>query len=360
MQPNSRRDQSKAAPSTAALGMAAAIAVLIAAARATAAEPPVPIKVAGVPSISTAGLFVAIDKGYFREAGLDVEFSTIESGSDVQAMLATNRVQVISGALSAAMFNSMAQNLPVKIYYTVATGPSFHYLMVRSDLKDAIRTPADLKGRIVAVGGKATGDYYSLGRVLESVGLSMKDIDARTVVFSEMPAALANKALDIALMIPPLTDAMAQKGIAVKWLDVEDVVKVKPMVIAVGQMNTDWVRTHEQAAKGYLTAVLKGTREYCQAFHFGPNRPEIVKLLAKYTAIHDPALIDRIEWGASDPIGSIPRASLEDFEEFDLGQKLISKRLPLDQVAELDWVQEAGRKLGPFTLIHDDGKPGCR
>lgn len=340
-----------------AVATALALVGTVAGARAAAL---VPMTAAVVPSISAGGIFIAEEKGYFREAGLDVRLENIESGSDLQAMLATNRVQMIGGALSAAMFNAMARKLPVKMFFTVAMSPSFHNFMVRPDLKDVIKTPADLKGRIIAISGRATGDYYAVGRVLESAGLDVGDADIRTIGFSEMSAALQNKAIDVGVLIPPLTDALAAKGIAVKWLDPETILKVKPELIAVGQMNTDWTSQHKAAAKAFLKAVLRGTREYCEAFHFGPNRPEVVRILAKYSSIHDPKLIDRIEWGASDPIGTIPAASLEDFQSFELNHKLINKRLPLSRVAEFAWIKEAGQELGPFKLAHDDGKPGCR
>lgn len=342
------------------LAAAAGLLALASAGDPAVAATPVTITAALVPSISAGGMFIAQEKGFFRDAGLDVVFQNIESGSDLQAMLATDRVQVISGAVSAAMFNAMARNLPVKMFFTVAVSPSFHYLMVRTDLKDEIKTPADLKGRIIAISGNATGDYYAVGRVLESAGLSVADADIRSIGFSAMPAALQNKAIDVAVLIPPLTDAMVEKGLAVKWLDPEDVLRAKPELIAVGQMNTDWTKTHEEAAKNFLKALLRGTREYCNAFHFGPNRAEVVRILAKYSSIHDAALIDRIEWGASDPVGAIPVASLEDFQDFELSQKLIATKLPLDRVAEFEWIKEAGRELGPFMLAHDDGKPGCR
>ena len=337
--------------------LAAAIILVAGVAR---AEEPVRLTAAVVPAIAAGGLYVAYEKGFFRAAGIELDIQDVNSGSDLQAMLATNRVQVISGAISAAMFNSMARDLPVKVFYTVGISPSFHYLMVRDDLKDAIRKPADLKGRSIAVSGRASGDYYGVARVLETGGLTFKDADVKTVGFSEMPAALQNKGIDVAVMIPPLTDAMVQRGLAVKWMDPEDVLTARPVLVAVGQMNTDWVESHEAATKAFLAAVLRGTREYCDAYHFGPNRAEVVGILAKYSSIHDAALIDRIEWGASDPIGEIPSASMADFQAFEVKENLTTTLLPLDRIARTDWIEQAGRALGPFKLTHDDGKPGCR
>jgi NitT/TauT family transport system substrate-binding protein len=336
---------------------ALALASLSAAGTSLAAEK---MTVGIVPSISAGGLYIAVEKGYFSAAGLEVELQNVDSSSDLQMMLGTSRLQVVGGALSAAMLNSIARDLPIKVLYAVAVSPSFHYFMVRADLQDAIKTPADLKSRSIAISGRATTDYYAVGRVLEDAGLSLDNADVTTVPFSEMPAALQNKGIDVAVMIPPLTDAMVARGIAVKFLDPETVLKVKPELIAVGQVNTDWIKEHNAETERYLTALLKGTREFCEAYHFGANRDEVVRILAKYSAIHDPALIARIEWGASDPEGRIPTASIEDFQDFELAQHLVQTKLPIDRIVDPNWVDRAARALGPFTLTHDDGKPGCR
>jgi NitT/TauT family transport system substrate-binding protein len=324
------------------------------------AQPKTPVLVGAVPSTSTGGLFVAKEKGYFAALGLDVQIENIVSASEVEAMLATNRLQVLSGAVAAGMFNSMAKNLPTKIYYNVAATPGFHFLLVRPELKDTMKTAADLKGRAIAINGRGTADYYLIGKLLETVGLSIKDIDIRVMAFGQMSVGLQNGAVDSAVTIAPFTDLLIQKGIGVRWLDPEDTLNVKPLLIAAGQMNTDWTAAHPRETVDYLAAVLRGAREYCEAFHGGANRAEIVRILAKYSSVHDADLIERMQWGASDPVGVIPAESLNDFQDFQLKERQIVEKIPLDRVADFAGIAEAGRRLGPFTLVHDDGKPGCR
>src|SRR3954449_3031140 len=53
------------------------------------------------PSLSGAPLYVALEKGYYREAGIDVQLEMSGTSSDMAVLLATNRLQVIGGALSA-------------------------------------------------------------------------------------------------------------------------------------------------------------------------------------------------------------------------------------------------------------------
>ena len=58
---------------------------------------------------------IAEEKGYFREAGLDVKIERINSMGKAVAFLAANHVQVAQGGINAGIFNAMAQGLPVTL-----------------------------------------------------------------------------------------------------------------------------------------------------------------------------------------------------------------------------------------------------
>lgn len=79
------------------------------------------------PSLSGAPLYVALEKGYYREAGIDVQLEMSGTSSDMAVLLATNRLQVIGGALSAGFFNSLSKGLPIGLLMARATSPYFHY-----------------------------------------------------------------------------------------------------------------------------------------------------------------------------------------------------------------------------------------
>jgi ABC-type nitrate/sulfonate/bicarbonate transport system substrate-binding protein len=65
------------------------------------------------PSLSGAPLYVALEKSYYRDAGIDVQLEMSGTSSDMAVLLATNRLQVIGGALSAGFFNSLSKGLPI-------------------------------------------------------------------------------------------------------------------------------------------------------------------------------------------------------------------------------------------------------
>jgi NitT/TauT family transport system substrate-binding protein len=312
------------------------------------------------PSLSGAPLYVALEKGYYRDEGVDVQLDMSGLASDMTVPLAQNRIQVIGGALTAGFFNSVNQGLPVGLFISRATSPYSHYLMIRPELKGVLKEPADLKGRKVAVVSRGAILVYELIKVLEAGGLTLADIDLKYIPFGQMATALAAGAVDAAVMISPLQDAVESKGIGVKWINADTRIKTQPVLISVWWMNTDWARSNEDAARKFVRGTLRGVRDYCNAYHRGPNRDEVTRILAKYSDVKDAALINQIEWGATDPQGRVFEDSVMDIQETFIKEKLVTAKAPMSRIAPAAWVKDVAASLGPFTLAHDDGAPGCR
>ena len=263
-------------------------------------------------------------------------------------------------ALSAGFFNSLSKGLPIGLLISRATSPYSHYLMIRPELKGKLVTPADLKGRSIAVAARGAILVYELAKILEDSGLTLADVDLKYIPFGQMATALTSGAVDAAMMISPLQDQVEAKGIGVKWINADSRIKAQPVLVSVWQMNTDWMRQNEDAAKKFVLGTLRGVRDYCNAYHRGPNRDEVTRILAKYSDVKDAALIDRIEWGATDVHGRIFEASVMDIQDAFLKEKLVSEKVPIGRIAPAAWVGEVAASLGPFKLMNDDGTPGCR
>ncbi|MBX9775925.1 MAG: ABC transporter substrate-binding protein [Xanthobacteraceae bacterium] len=339
----------------------ASIAAALVALSSTGSAQPLPkVTVGDNPSLSGAPLYIALEKGYYREAGVDVQLDMSGTSSDMAVMLATNRLNVIGGAISAGFFNSIAKDLPVALMFSRAVSPFAHHLMIRPDLKDTLKSPADLKGRTVAIAARGAILIYELVKVLEAGGLTLNDVDIKYIPFGQQPTALTNKAVDAALMISPLQDSVAAKGIGIKWINADDFIKVQPVVISVWMMNTDWAKANEDAARKFVRATLRGVRDYCNAYHRGPNRGEVTRILTKYSNVKDAALIDRIDWGAADPQGRIAEASVMDVQATFLKEKLTRDQVTFARIAPAGWIADVAASLGPFTPAADSGAKGCR
>jgi len=93
------------------------------------------ITIAVVPSVPGGATYVALDKGYFRDAGLDVDIERIDSLGKAVAFLATNQVQVAQGGINAGFYNSVAQGLLARAGYDVGTIDGFLGLKTRQAVK---------------------------------------------------------------------------------------------------------------------------------------------------------------------------------------------------------------------------------
>jgi len=211
------------------------------------------ITIAVVPSVPGGATYVALDKGYFRDAGLDVDIERIDSLGKAVAFLATNQVQVAQGGINAGFYNSVAQGLPVALALESGSSPTYHQIIVRTELKDKIRTPADLKGRTVGLSSAGSSSMYEVASVLASAKLTLKDIEPKNLSFAQMATAMANGALDAAMEVAPFTERMIEQNIGVPWIDPDDYIRPLPMTSVGYIVNTDWAQQNRDTARKLFT-----------------------------------------------------------------------------------------------------------
>ena len=325
------------------------------------AQQRIPVTIASVPSVPSASTYLALDKGYFRDAGLDVTVERIDSLSKAVAMVATNRIQVAQGGISAGYFNAVAKGLPIIMALEGGSTPLYHQILVRPDLKDKIKTPADLKGRRVAISAPGSNGVYEIGMMLASAGLRIKDIDIHYISFSQMSIALANGAVDAALMVAPFTDLAVERKIGHAWINPEQFVDPLPMTNLAYVANVDWMQQHRDVARRLFVALARAGRDYCQAYHRGPNRAEVIDTLISNKIVIDRAVIDRMEWQARNPNGKFSVASLLSMQAFYKREGIIEQELPAEKLADNSFADYAAKELGPFELINKASKlEGCR
>src|ERR1700730_14183913 len=176
-------------------------------------------------SVSNGAELIAIEKGYFREVGIKVEMDDIDTSANTIALLATNRLQVIAGGISAGYFNAIEKDLPVIIIADRVSTPIGHNLMLRPDLKDRITNLAGLKGKVIASNGAGSVSTYEVGKMLETAGLSVADVDVKIFPFTQMPVAFANKAIDAGIVIPPFVSQFRDQNLAVDFAEPDALVK---------------------------------------------------------------------------------------------------------------------------------------
>src|SRR3954469_20200504 len=319
------------------------------------------IKVGIARSTSNAAELMALKHGHFKAAGIRLEWDDIDSTANVIALLAQGKYHIVAGGISAGIFNALEKDLPITILSDRVSTPIGHNLMLRPDLKDTVKSLKDLKGRPVASNGAGSVSTYETGKMLEREGLTLTDIDLKILPFTQMGIAFKNKAIDAGLLIPPFVWQPEEQGLALPFGNVDELVQPQPMTIAVIMANSDWAKGNKELVQRYMTAWLRGAREYCQAYHGAPNRQEIIDELVSPKTAPSRELLEKYPWPARSPNGKINVASMLDINKWYVENKMSAKQFPAERIIDSTYIDHAIQKLGPFELQMKDSKlPGCR
>ena len=319
------------------------------------------VRIGNAPSIASGALLIAIERGYFREAGIKVVIEPLDTASNAIALLAQNQFQMIEGGLAAGYFNALERNLPITIAMSRVSTPLGHNLMLRADLKDRVKELRQLKGRVIATNGPGSVSTYEIGKILETAGLTIADVELKVIPFAQYSIAFANKAIDAALAIHPYTSQLRDLNLAVPFADSDELIEPGPISISVNMVNIDWAKHEPDAAYKFYLAALRGARDYCQAYHGGAIRGEIVDLLVKSGIERRPEMLHQYTWPARHPNGRVSMRSMLDMQAWYIRNKYVSSSSPPERLLDLRYVGAAAGRLGAFKLENTESKlTGCR
>ena len=80
-----------------------------------AGQEPVTLKVMTQHVVTDVALYIAQERGYFKEQDLNIQFQDISNGSDAVPFVSTGKLDVAVGSPGAGLFNAMARGINVKL-----------------------------------------------------------------------------------------------------------------------------------------------------------------------------------------------------------------------------------------------------
>jgi NitT/TauT family transport system substrate-binding protein len=308
-----------------------------------------PVKIGDLGILADAPFYIAIEKGYFAEAKIDVVLERFNSASQATAPLSTNQVQVVGGGVSAALYNAFARDWPVRIVMARTRdlpGYSSDTLIVRNDLKAAITSPKDLKGRVVAINTPAGSLHFMLGRLMESEGLSISDVQTVSMAWPNMGPGLESKAIDAGMVVEPFAALYRQKKIAFPFRRAADFMLKPPLEVSVILYSKTWMDKQPEQANAFTVAYLRGVRDYYDAMKSGAKRAEVIDICVKYTSLKDKATFERMQWSYMDPNAEISFEGLLDQQDWYAKQGFVAKKANLEGMYDGRFLKHAIEKLG--------------
>src|SRR3989442_2284072 len=332
----------------------AALAGVMAANFAIAAQAADKVAVGTGGSASDAPFYIAYDRGYFNDEGLDVDLIVLDSGAKVIAPLGTGELDVGSGALSVGFWNALARGIKFRIVADrghAEPGYLYQTVFMRKDLIDSgeFKSLKDLKGKRLGFAAQGVTSLSLLNEAARFAGIKFEDIVPVYLSFPQQIAALQNKALDGSLLIEPQATVAVNAGYGVRFMDTNECYPYQQ--ISVIFYSDKFATQRKDVADRFMRAWLRGVRSYNDAIKggkiAGTGTDEVVRTMAKSFNMN-PALEREMYSQAVDGSGAGNAAGVEKDLDFFLKQGWVTGQIKASDVIDMSFAQKASAELGPY------------
>jgi NitT/TauT family transport system substrate-binding protein len=279
------------------------------------------------PTLSYAHLYYGQERGFFSQEGLDLQVLVVRGVIGLSSLM-SGEIDVTCHAgsgLAAAL-----RGLPIKIVNVTHDRP-VHDLIVHS----SITTPAELKGKAIAVGSLEGTAAVITRRVLQAKGLdAQKDV---TLLSMDSPARLQSMLsgkVAAGMVTPPTTYLAVDRGFRTMARGRDYLRYLQTGVVAT-----------DTGVKQKRANIVRFLRGWNRALKFYQENPEVmIPYIQKKLAVRDPQMARRMY---EDDYQS---ASLSGILNLDAAREIldtarealrIKETVPLDRVFDFSLAQEA-------------------
>lgn len=223
-------------------------------------------------------VYVAKDKGFFAEEGLNVEIvDTVAGGATAVQMVSSGDVQ---GALlsTMALINARSGGLPVVGVADIQSAfdeSPLEEFYVRKD--SGIKSIEDLKGKKIAINLVKSSFHYTWLMALENAGMKESDVTFVNLSFDQQQAALERGDVDAIGLMQPYTKKARESKKLTMLFDATDVFGERQFCEIF--INSVWANNNEEQAKKFVAGIVKAI-EWIEN-----NQAEAKQIISKYTGI---------------------------------------------------------------------------
>ncbi len=167
------------------LRIATLLAAMLLAAGAAHAQALRKLTLFGQPSVNNDAIWMALEHGYFKEQGLDVEYRVFPSGTTAFQTFRTGQGDIVmTGDLPSVQyfFNNPGQ---YQTFAAIERDAKGYVVIARKD----IRKPQDLAGKTIATRVGSTGSWF-ISEYLNKNGVDPKSASVKNLDTQLLPSAL--------------------------------------------------------------------------------------------------------------------------------------------------------------------------
>jgi NitT/TauT family transport system substrate-binding protein len=232
-----------------------------------AAQAAEPLRLGLLHTLSPAPFYIAQERGYFRDEGLDLTFRFFESAQPIAAAAVSGDIDVGVTALTGGFFN-LAEKGTLKVI-----GGALHEqkgyegsAILASDkaFQDGLTSVKALSGHSFAITQYGSSFHYMIGRIAEAEAFDIKSVTLRPVQQpANMVAAVASGQIDATIAIASVAKPLAAQGQVhiLGWAG--DLV---PYQITAVFTTPAMIAAHPDTLRHFAAAYQRGVADYRDAF----------------------------------------------------------------------------------------------
>lgn len=291
----------------------------------------------------SAPVWVAQDKGFFKDEGLDVTLQNFFSGKDALEFTLSGKSDIATCAETPIMQAVMAGR-KLSIIATIATSERMTAVVVRKD--KGITKPADLQGKKIGVMPYTTGDYL-LATFLLFHGVPKSSVKIVTLNVDQMKEAMKDGRVDaVSTWEPHITDIRKALGASVEVYYATGFYRMTWDLVT----QPDFISKRPETVKRILRALVK-------AEDFIGRHPEQAILIASTHLGMDKAELREV-WESYYFQVSLDQSlllALENQASWAMANKLVSNTIMPDFMESIH--VDALRSVRPDTVTIIGAKP---
>jgi NitT/TauT family transport system substrate-binding protein len=241
---------------------------------------------------SSAPVFIAQDKGYFKEAGLDIELKFFDAAQPIAVAVTSGDVEFGVTAFTAGLYNLAGKGTLKVIGGMSREKPGFPligYFASNKAYAEGLKTPKDLAGKRIAVTQVGSSFHYSLGLLADKYGFKLSETKVLPLQsLSNAAAALKGETVDAALLPVSTARKLMDDGGAklLGWVGDETpwqlgAVFASPKTLADTTLVTKFLSVLARADREYHDVILAAMKDGVAPID-DKTRP-LLEAIAKYT-----------------------------------------------------------------------------
>lgn len=294
---------------------------------------------------SSAPLFIAMDKGFFADEGIEIDAQWFDAAHPIAVATASSKVNVGATGITASLYNMAANGQKLGIVADKGReqqGYSSSALLVTADnFNNGVQSLKDLKGKRIGITQKGSTFHYMLGRMLETQGMSLNDVEIVPLnKVSAVMAALESKQIDGCILNEPNITKVQKAGYGKLVVQVGDVIPYQTSAIFY---SPEFMQNKDAAAR-FMKAYVKACNYYYEAAiekKDAKKLDEVVSIVAKY--VKAPAEDIKAGLPYIDKNGQLLASDIDTQIKWYTANKMMSGKLDAKDVAITSF-QEAAAK----------------